>query len=126
MRLARTVVVFVLLSWVTLGLLACSSGGGEGGLGDCPPGSQSKAQNGQFVLFGTCAGCHSSQLEGEARGGAPDGLDFDRPEIIAAMAEDIYATAHAGTMPPPTSDVPRLSDAQIEALRVYLACGAGQ
>jgi mono/diheme cytochrome c family protein len=125
MRLARTIVAYVLLSWVTLALLACGGGGGgeEVGLGECPTASRSQAQLGQFVLFGTCAGCHSSQLSGEDRSGAPEGMDFDKPEVIFAMPHEIYAAAHSGAMPPPNSEVDRLSDAQIEALRVYLACG---
>jgi mono/diheme cytochrome c family protein len=106
-------------------LVGCSASADDStaGLGECPDGAQTQAQSGQFVLFGTCAGCHSSQLSGDDRHGAPAGSDFDQPEVIGAMADLIYARAHAGTMPPPTSDVPRLSPAQVEALRVYLACG---
>jgi mono/diheme cytochrome c family protein len=128
MRLTRTVVAYVLLSWVTLALVACggeeaTGGGGSEVLGECPPGGETQAQNGQFVLFGTCVGCHGSQLVGDERLGAPVGMDFDRPEMIRQHAEAIYLQADSGLMPPPTSEVPRLSEAQIEALRIYLACG---
>ena len=103
-------------------LLCVACGGEEAPLGDCPSGAQQQASSGAFILFGTCAGCHSSQLEGADRQGAPPGMDFDDTDIIRDMAEDIYRTAVEGTMPPPSSDVPMLNAEQVEALRVYLAC----
>ncbi len=116
-RLAATLVLVVAAG------IPGACGGDGSSLGECPPGSQQQRSAGAFVVFTTCLGCHSSQLEGEARHGAPPGQDFDDVEIVRAMAADIYREAKDGTMPPPTSDVPRLSDAQIEAIRVYLACG---
>ncbi|MCG8419518.1 MAG: cytochrome c [Proteobacteria bacterium] len=98
--------------------------GGDDGLGDCPPASQSQQNTGATIVFTTCIGCHSSQLQGADRRGVPDGMDFDVIDIVRDMAADIYRTAEDGSMPPPTSDVTALNSAQVEAVRVYLACGA--
>ena len=51
--------------------------GGDDGLGDCPPASQSQQNTGATIVFTTCIGCHSSQLQGADRRGVPDGMDFD-------------------------------------------------
>jgi mono/diheme cytochrome c family protein len=117
--------LLLVVAGLVLALCSCGGGGdGVDGLGECPPSPDQQASTGALVLFTTCAGCHHSRLEGEARRGAPPGQDFDQSEVIQAMAGDIYRVARAGAMPPPVaSDVPALTEAQIEGLRVYLACG---
>jgi hypothetical protein len=57
------------------------------------------------------AGCHNSPNPAE-------GLDFSSESVVKAHAVEMYNQASEGAMPPTGA----LSDANIEALRVYLAC----
>lgn len=107
--------------------LSCAVGcgtGEEGPLDVCPPNSQEQQDYGSFILFTTCTGCHSQNLEGADRRGAPLGSDFDNVDLIRAQADEIYARSIDGTMPPPNTDppMPGLNDNQLESLRAYLAC----
>lgn len=115
--LVRSLLVASLLTIAT----AC---GGGSDLGECPPGSTQQQNTGASIVFTTCVGCHSSQLTGAGRFGAPVGMDFDDIEIVRDLADDVYGTAADGSMPPPNQSVSSLNDAQVEAIRVYLACGA--
>lgn len=69
-----------------------------------------------------CTTCHSSSLEGELRGGAPPGIDFDRWEDVTAL-QDLVAASALGEEPrmPPGGGP---TDAQRAALAAWLACGA--
>jgi len=76
-----------------------------------------------------CLLCHSSEVSGDDRFGAPVGADFDRLEGIQSFLVAIDAEAGAGpdgvfeTMPlPGLPDQPSL--AEREALSAWLACGA--
>lgn len=104
---------------VCLTLLVASCGGdGEGPLGECPPNSGDQQSAGSFIFSNTCTGCHSVNLQGADRQGAPVGTDYDTPEMILADAEDIWARTIDLSMPPPDG----LNELQIEAVRVYITC----
>lgn len=106
-------------------ILGCAigcGGGEEGPVGECPPNSEVQQDSGSSILFVTCIGCHSQNLEGAAREGAPVGSDFDTVAPINAQAEEIYARSIDGSMPPGGG----LNELQIENLRVYLACSLAQ
>ena len=115
------------LGILALALSLTAGCGGEedpGVLGTCPPNSQEQQDYGSFILFTTCTGCHSQNLEGDDRYGAPLGSDFDNIDLIKAQAEDIYLRSIDGTMPPPNTDppMPGLNENQLESLRAYLVC----
>ena len=105
-------------AWIGILLAACASDEP----GECLPQSQSQRDVGAFILFSTCLGCHSENLAGDLRHGAPAGLDFNDADAIAEMAADIVRTAEEGSMPPETAGVPPLSDEQVDALRAFVAC----
>ena len=97
---------------------ATACGGEEGPLDVCPPNSQEQQDSGSFILFTTCIGCHSQNLSGVDRQGAPADSNFDNAELIKAQADEIYARSIDRTMPPGGG----LNDMQLESLRAYLAC----
>lgn len=105
--------VVVLFSSVLLA--AC-----EEGLGDCPTDGAAAEAAGQKVVAAQCASCHSSQLTGSQRVGAPEGMNFDKLDIVRAQAEEMLGEVEEGAMPPGA----KLADADIENMRVWLACGA--
>jgi mono/diheme cytochrome c family protein len=106
-----------MLSSLALLLLATSCGED---LGDCPPDSEAQQIEGREVVQAQCVRCHSSALSGAARNAAPVDLNFDDLGTVQEEAESMYGEAEAGEMPP---EAP-LDEAQIEAMRVWLACGA--
>jgi mono/diheme cytochrome c family protein len=111
-RLGGLALAFALALSVAVGC------GGGGPLDECPPNSQEQQDLGSFILFTTCIGCHSENLEGVDRFGAPPGSDFDNAELIKAQADEIYERSIDGSMPPGGG----LNDNQLESLRAYLAC----
>ena len=121
MNPVRSMLVASTIALLTMGATAC---GGGSELGECPPGSTQQQNTGAQIVFTTCVGCHSSRFTGADRFGAPVGMDFDDIEIVRDLADDVYRTAAEGSMPPPNQNVSSLNDAQVEAIRVYLACGA--
>jgi mono/diheme cytochrome c family protein len=66
--------------------------------------------------------CHGSGLNGAARQDAPSDLNFDDLATVRDEAESMYGEAKDGEMP--TSPYPRLSDSELESMRIWLACGA--
>jgi len=104
-------------------LLACTTPlpieetGGETPLGDC---SSTWEASGQPFVLDYCTGCHSSHLSGEARRGAPGGVDLDTVEGVRSHADRVAARVTDGTMPPgggPGAE-------ELTALRDWLDCGA--
>jgi len=68
-----------------------------------------------------CTSCHSSQLEGELRYGAPDGIDFDTYDGALAWAARIRATSTVEpTVMPPAGGVGADEMAQ---MALWLDCG---
>lgn len=113
-------------------LLSPACGGGEDG-GEptgatCPSGSTVTYSNFGETFFGTyCTGCHSSELTGADRHGAPADHNFDSLEGIRAEVEHIELAAAGGPdavndeMPPSTADdFP--SEAERLQLGEWLAC----
>jgi cytochrome c5 len=95
---------------------AISFAGCAADLGECPTDSATQETAGMAVVNNTCAkaGCHTS-----ANGGNPaDGLDFSSASVVKDNASEMYGEVEAGVMPP----TGKLNGADIEALRVYLAC----
>lgn len=95
----------------------------------CPEGSTLTYDNFAEPFFASyCTRCHSSQLSGDARMGAPVGADFDTLEGILAHAHHVDQYAAAGpqatnTLMPPSD--PRPSVAERLQLGEWLACEAG-
>lgn len=89
-------------------------------LGDCPPDSDAQQAAGKVVMEQQCNNCHASGLSGSQRQGAPDEYNFDDPAVVSDEAEEMYGEAEEGEMPPGGA----LSSTDLEAFRVYLACGA--
>lgn len=104
------------LSVLALGaIFALSFAGCGADLGDCPTDSTAAAQKqaGNDLVKAKCAtaGCHNSPNPAE-------GLDFSSESVVKSNALTMYTEAEEGAMPP----TGKLSDSEIEALRVYLAC----
>ena len=70
---------------------------------ECPPDSTVTWENfGDPFVHTWCTACHSETLHGEARQGAPDGVDFDHYEDVAVYADRILllASGDPPSMPP--------------------------
>jgi Cytochrome C oxidase, cbb3-type, subunit III len=84
-------------------------------LGECPTDAESSGQKqaGNDIVKNTCAaaGCHSATNPAE-------GLDLTSEAEVKAHALEMFSEADEGAMPP----AGKLSDSDLEALRVYLAC----
>jgi cytochrome c5 len=94
----------------------------------CPQGSTLTYESfGMQFMTSYCTRCHSSELTGTARQGAPAFHDFDTVEGVRAVADHVDQTAAFGpeaqnqSMPPSGS---RPSAAEREMLAEWLACGA--
>ena len=96
---------------------------GGADLGSCPPASEAQQAQGKQVMDANCTVCHSSQVSGTLRFDAPTDLDFDDPATVSAEAESMYAETESGSMPP--DGRAKVTGAELEALRVYLACASG-
>ena len=92
----------------------------------CPAGSTLDYETfGRPFMESYCVRCHSSELEGIARNGAPAGHDFDTLPGILIVAEHIDQFAAAGPdsvneMMPPNGDKPSIEER--EQLGEWLAC----
>jgi hypothetical protein len=92
----------------------------------CPPGSTLTYESfAQPFMEAYCTRCHSSQLSGAARNGAPLGHDFDTEAGILVVGDHVDQYAGAGpnavntTMPP---EDPRPTEAERRQLAEWLAC----
>lgn len=76
---------------------------------------------GQPLMLDFCAGCHSSQLSGSLRFGAPDGVDLETLEGALQHTARIRARVlEDGDMPPGGG----MNTEQLERLSAWLACSA--
>lgn len=76
---------------------------------------------GDVLAFRTnCVSCHSIQLSGSSRRGAPVGMDYDVYASAAAIAEPTARTVFLGTMPPTGGILP----ADKDVLYRWALCGA--
>ena len=92
----------------------------------CPPGSTLTYETfAQPFVESYCTRCHSSQLSGAARNGAPLGHDFDSEAGILVVADHVDQYAAAGpnavntAMPP---EDPRPTEEERRQLGEWLAC----
>ncbi|MEZ4451540.1 MAG: hypothetical protein R3B09_18865 [Nannocystaceae bacterium] len=106
---------------------------GSSSLPPCPPGSPLTYRSfGGGYLRTWCTGCHSSTLPEVERQGAPEGIDFDRPEAIVELAESIHDRAvveaerfvddpNGSASPMPPAGLASGEDRR--RLAIWLACG---
>lgn len=93
----------------------------------CPPGSTLTYNNfGKQFMQSYCTRCHSSELTGAARHGAPSFHDFDTLSGIKAVSDHIDETAAAGPSSvnesmPEDGTQPTLMERQ--QLGEWIACG---
>ena len=73
------------------------------------------------VLYTWCTPCHSSQLVGDERQGAPDGVDLETLEHARTWADRIEARAlgEAPSMPP----VGGPTEQELTELQAWIDCG---
>jgi len=90
---------------------------GCGGSSECAD-SAATQSSGAAVVEAKCTVCHSSQLQGAARAGAPDGYDFDDPAIVAGKADEMSSAVSEGRMPKTGT----LSADEKESMMLYLEC----
>ncbi len=95
----------------------------------CPPSNTLTAQSfGTAFLQAYCLSCHSQSVTGDARQGAPLGLDFDTLGEVHLQLPLIDTHAAAGpratntAMPP--AQHPQPTQQEREKLGQWLACGA--
>jgi hypothetical protein len=130
---------FLLLPLLALALVGPGCGGsdppehqhdeGEGSGATCPPSGAPTAQDfGNAFMANYCTSCHSVNVKGAARGGAPENVNFDTAEDVRTWAMEIDEHAAAGPhgtnteMPPAPLTAP--TQAEREKLGQWLACGA--
>jgi uncharacterized membrane protein len=111
----------LLLSSLAFGAIA-GCGAEEEGLGDCPPSSSAAEAAGHDVVIGKCQVCHSSQVTGTNRLGAPEDMNFDNLETVRAEAGEMYEETVSGAMPPDPGS--KVTGTDLENMRIWLACGA--
>lgn len=68
-----------------------------------------------------CSVCHSSELSGNARRGAPGGINFNTEAAADAKAEDSASEVYGGDMPPSNSGV-TLTEDEKQALYKWALC----
>lgn len=101
-------------------LALCFAACGGASVGDCPSNSDATQSAGRALIRTRCAICHSSQLSGAQRQNAPDGVNYDTAAAIKLNLDDGWSETESKSMP----EGSMLTDAEIESIRVYLACGA--
>jgi uncharacterized membrane protein len=114
-----------------LPLLAACDGGEEDGTpsgAECPDGSTLTWDTfGRQFLADYCTRCHSSELSGAQRQGAPNDHNFDSVEYVRAEIEHTDAEAAAGPDAVNTSmpiGGPTPTEDERRKLGEWLACGA--
>lgn len=105
--------VLSVLAFATIAALGFAGCGAD--LGECPTDASAAAQKqaGNDLVKAKCAtaGCHNSPNPAE-------GLDFSSEAEVKAHAVEMFSEVDEGAMPPGA----KLTDAEMESLRVYLAC----
>ncbi len=120
-------------SLVLVGALAgaCDSGDGDSGDSDGSetgelPEVDCAASNvpafGELAAISSCTSCHSSELSGGDRAGAPVGVDYDTYENAKANAEQGAVEVNAGRMPIGSS----LGESDKEDFYLWALCGTPQ
>jgi hypothetical protein len=100
-------------------LLAMACGGDDDmANGDC---SGDVPSFEEVELFDKCTTCHDSKKTGNARIGAPPGVDFDTEAGALKSAMKGADEVMDGDMPPPTLGI-EVTDAEKQALYEFAAC----
>lgn len=86
--------------------------------GDCPEGSTVAWEDVEPLFSEHCNSCHSTDLTGLDRAGAPVGYDYDTMEAARSHPNWTWAEVKLGHMPPSGS----LSEVEQELIREWLAC----
>ena len=95
---------------------------GESGTTEPPEGARVTYANfGDAYLRNWCRGCHSAAIEGEARSGAPEGIDFNTHEDAQMWADRIRARALGDDPGMPPAGGP--SAEELELLEEWLDAG---
>jgi len=68
-----------------------------------------------------CSMCHSSELSGSARRGAPGDVNYNTESAADAKAEDAASEVNGGDMPPSGSNI-TLSEDEKQALYKWALC----
>lgn len=117
---------------------------GDGGCGGCSseedeifgPPTQTACPEISTLTYGTfgeqfmtqyCTRCHSSQLKGADRNGAPEFHDYDTVGGVRSVADHIDQTAASGPAATNTSmpiGAPQPTDEERRKLAEWIACGA--
>lgn len=102
-----------------IGSLAAALAGGLACLG---PGTLNEAEDcdatGAELVRVRCLTCHSIELEGAERAGAPEGIDFDTDDDVQWYARRIRTTVFEKETMPPSRPLAACEQAALEA---YLA-----
>jgi len=105
------------------GASGMSGAGGGGGSdepeADCDGDVPSYAE---VSAFDKCVQCHSSEISGGSRGGAPSSVNFDTYEAARGQAQNAVDEVFIGNMPLPGSGV-TISPAERQALIAWGLCG---
>jgi uncharacterized membrane protein len=125
--LARARLLTALALALALVVAACGSDDGGAPTGStCPDGSTLTYESfGAQFMDDYCTRCHSSELTGEDRNGAPLNHDFDTLAGVLAVADHIDEEAAAGpdsvnTAMPPRA--PKPTEEERRQLGEWLAC----
>src|SRR5690606_27152754 len=68
-------------------------------LGECPPESTLTWDDAEPLFAQYCTHCHSTELAGDDRNGAPEGMDFNIPEPAQQGAFLVWSMLWSGQMP---------------------------
>lgn len=68
-----------------------------------------------------CSTCHSSEVSGSARRGAPSSVNYNTESAANAKAEDAASEVYGGDMPPSNSGI-SLSEDEKQALYKWALC----
>ena len=79
---------------------------------------------GELTILDICTGCHSSELSGDERMQAPEGIDFDTYESAVEVSLTAVGQLANGTMPP--TGIERPSEAEKQAFYDWAGCGTPQ
>ena len=106
-----------------LALTGCDGGGDDGGDDgpniDCNE-SAAPGYSTMSAVWAKCTTCHATDKMGAARGGAPEGYNYDTPEAAKAEAEEAQEQVFNGVMPP--AGQPQLTEAEKDMLYRWASC----
>ncbi len=118
-----TTCVPLLLAGALIG--ACDSGGDGDGDGDLPEvdcDNSNVPSYADLAAINSCTGCHSSDLSGADRAGAPEGVDYDNHADAMRNAESGAREVFAGRMPVGST----LGAGDKEEFYLWALCGTPQ